>query len=171
MTRHFDMLKKVQEKGGNMTTVVNVNGELEKAENTVQLWRLRRSDHGTEGMLFTNGFSCMALELPWRENINRYSCIPAGTYNCVKRFSPSRQKNTYWLKNVPNRNWILIHSGNWAGDTKKGFRSDVYGCILLGKTHAIWKSQRLVTNSRITVREFENHMQWEPFTLTIKESF
>lgn len=144
--------------------------ELEKIKQ-VYLMRTRRSIHGTEGQLFTKGFNCATMELPWNNNIRTYSCIPAGDYLCVKRFSPGRQKFTYWLKNVKGRSWILCHSGNWAGDTRKGLRSDVLGCILLGKKHAIWKNQRMIINSRITVNAFQDFLNWEPFILHIMEAF
>jgi hypothetical protein len=172
MTRHFKIFKKVQNKGVKNLKVSNEKvSKEEEIKHNVYLWRIRRSDHGTEGILFTNGFSCATMELPWKNNKRTYSCIPAGEYICVKRFSPGFQKYTYWLKNVPDRSWILIHSGNWSGDIMKGLRSDVYGCILIGKKHAYLANQRAVINSRVTVMEFQMHMQWEPFKLIIKESF
>lgn len=145
--------------------------KLEETNKHVYLMRVRRSIHGTEGILFTEGFQCATMELPWYENIRTFSCIPAGNYICVKRFSPGRQKYTYWIKNVKGRSWILIHVGNWAGDIKKGLRTDVYGCILLGKKHVEWKNQRMVANSRITVNAFQDYMEWETFTLHIMEHF
>lgn len=63
------------------------------------------------------------LELPWNDNIKNLSCIPAGSYNCVPRFS-KRFGNHFEVKNVPNRDLILFHAGNFSFQTK--------GCILLG---------------------------------------
>ena len=151
--------------------IIKKDEKLEETKKHVYLMRMRRSYHGTEGLLFTEGFNCATMELPWYDNIKTFSCIPPGDYICVKRFSPGRQYFTYWLKNVINRSWILCHSGNWAGDTRKGLKSDVWGCILLGKKHAIWKNQRMVINSRITVNAFQDFMEWEPFTLHIMETF
>lgn len=142
-----------------------------EVERNVYLWRIRRSSHGTEGILFTSGFSCATIELPWNNNIPHYSCIPSGEYICMKRYSPSFRKYTYWLQDVPNRSWILIHSGNFAGDARKGLKTDVYGCILLGKKHAYLANQRAVVNSRIIVTEFQDHMKWKLFRLNIMEGF
>jgi len=136
----------------------------------VQLWRMRRHDQGTEGLLVTAGFNCCTLELPWRDNQRSISSIPSGEYNVVIRQSP-KYGNIYWVTKVPNRSWILIHSGNWAGDVSKDFRTHVNGCILLGKKHGFLAEQRAILNSRVAVRQFMNHMNYEPFKLTIREAF
>ena len=93
---------------------------------TVYLLRTRTSDQGTEGMLITDGFMCKTLELPWRENQRSISCIPSGEYKVVIRQSP-KYGSVYWVTKVPNRSWILIHAGNWSGDTNKGFNSHTKG--------------------------------------------
>jgi hypothetical protein len=136
----------------------------------VYLFRLRRSDQGTEGQLFTLGFNCYSLELPWRDNQRNISCIPPGDYDVVIRQSP-RFGTIYWVLKVPGRTYILIHSGNWAGDVEKGFKTHVNGCILLGKKMGYLIGQRAVLNSRITIREFMNHMENKPFKFHIMEAF
>ena len=134
---------------------------------TVYLLRLRMSGYGTEGMLVTDaGFDCKTLELPWKENQQNISCIPAGEYITKIRISP-RFGKTYWVTKVPNRGYILLHSGNYAGDVSKGFKSNVKGCILLGKKHGWLSKQRAILNSRISVRAFMNHMKDEEFKLII----
>lgn len=133
---------------------------------TVYLLRTRTSDQGTEGTLLTDGFICKTLELPWRENRQSISCIPSGEYNVVIRKSP-KYGSTYWVTKVPNRSYILIHGGNWAGDTKKGFKTHVNGCILLGKSHGFLSDQRAILNSRVTVRKFRNTMVDKPFLLKV----
>jgi hypothetical protein len=133
----------------------------------VYLLRLRTSDYGTEGMLVTDdGFNCMTMELPWRENQQNISCIPAGEYKVITRISP-RFGKTYWVTKVPNRGYILIHAGNYAGDVSKGYKTSVEGCILLGKKHGWLSRQRAVLNSRISVRAFMNHMKNEAFKLIV----
>jgi len=64
------------------------------------------------------------LELPWKDNQRRVSCIPVGAYKCKKHRSP-RFGLSLWLQDVPNRSEILIHQGN--------FYADILGCILIGK--------------------------------------
>jgi len=133
---------------------------------TVYLLRTRTSDQGTEGMLITDGFMCKTLELPWRENRQSISCIPSGEYNVVIRQSP-KYGSVYWVTKVPNRSYILIHAGNWAGDTKKGFNSHTNGCILMGSKFGFLNNQRAVLNSRIIVRKFRNTMVDKPFKLHV----
>lgn len=137
---------------------------------TVTLFRMKRSDQGTRGMLVTEGFSCHTLELPWRNNERSISCIPPGEYPVEIRISP-KYGEIYWVKDVPDRTFILIHSGNWAGDTSKGYKTHVNGCILLGKERGLLAGQWAVLNSRITVRRFMQELNYDPFTLRILESF
>ena len=132
----------------------------------IYLFRTTTSDQGTEGILATDGFFCKTLELPWRKNQRSISCIPSGEYTVKIRKSP-KYGTTYWVTNVPNRSYILIHPGNFAGDTKKGFKTHVNGCILLGKNHGFLGNQRAVLSSRTTVRKFRNVMKDKTFKLTI----
>lgn len=69
-------------------------------------------------------YECVGLELPWKENKRRISCIPDGTYKAIKHQSPKFGKS-FWLQNVPNRSEILIHAGNYNTDT--------LGCLLPGQ--------------------------------------
>lgn len=133
---------------------------------TVYLLRTSTSDQGTEGVFITSNFVCKTLELPWRENKRSISCIPSGKYNVVIRQSP-KYGSVYWVQDVPSRSWILIHSGNWAGDVKKGFKSHVNGCILLGKKHGWLAEQRAILNSRVAVRGFRNILVDKSFVLNI----
>jgi len=139
-------------------------------EHIVNLCRLKRSDQGTRGILFADSFSCQTLELPWRENQRSISCIPSGEYQVKIRISP-KYGQVYHIKEVPNRSYILLHSGNWAGDKHKGYRTNVAGCILLGARRGLLLGQWAVLNSRITVRRFMTHMGMENFILKIHEAF
>jgi len=136
----------------------------------VNLCRLKRGDQGTCGRIFYGDFKCETLELPWRENKRGISCIPAGEYSVEIRKSP-KYGGIYWVKDVPERSFILIHWGNWAGDESKGYKSNVSGCILLGKQRGLLSKQWAVLNSRITVNRFMREMNNDPFTLRILESF
>ena len=139
-------------------------------ERTAILYRLTRSDQGTEGMLVAEDFNCKTLELPWRDNQKRISCIPPGEYDVEIRLS-NKYGRIYWVRKVPDRTYILIHSGNYAGDTSKNFKSHVMGCILLGQKRGFLGGQVAVLNSRITVRRFMEEMEYEKFKLTIMENF
>lgn len=72
-------------------------------------------------------FSCKTLELPWKNNARKESCIPAGNYSVLKRHSP-RYKDHFHLTDVPGRSFILIHVGNYYTQTE--------GCILVGSAHS-----------------------------------
>ena len=135
-----------------------------------QLFRLKKSDQGTLGILLAPDFRCYTLELPWKNNEQNISCIPAGEYPVKIRISP-KYGQIYHVQEVPNRSFILIHWGNWAGDVSKGFRSNVNGCILLGEKRGLLYNQLAVLNSRITIRRFMEVMNNEDFTLTIYDGF
>ena len=136
----------------------------------VNLYRLKRSDQGTLGALIANIYWCYTLELPWRDNRPNISCIPSGSYEVGIRLSP-KYGEIYHIKGVPNRTNILIHSGNYAGDISKGYKTNVAGCILLGAKQGLLQSQWAVLNSRIAVRKFMETMNKEPFRLIITELF
>lgn len=72
-------------------------------------------------------FQCKTIELPWKNNARQISCIPAGTYQVEKTISPTKGK-CFHVKDVPSRDSILIHIGNYAS----GKKVDTLGCILPG---------------------------------------
>ena len=133
------------------------------------LIRLRRSDHGSEGILIYRNFHCYSLELPWQNNQRNISCIPSGIYSVQIRVSP-RYGRVYWVIKVPDRSYILIHSGNWGGDVSKGLKTHTNGCILLGKYTGILQGQRAVLCSRPTVTRFLNMLQRRSFQLKILDT-
>lgn len=93
-------------------------------------------DDPTEGSLTFGDQTIFTLEQPWRDNKHDVSCIPNGTYPCVLAWSNRFKKLMPRLVNVPNREGILIHPGNFAGDT--------HGCILVGSLTfggAVYNSQ------------------------------
>lgn len=115
-------------------------------------------------------FTCHCIELPWRNNQRRISCIPAGEYIVKIRKSP-KYGDIYHVKNVTGRSYILIHSGNYAGDVSKGLKSHSMGCLLLGLKRGWLKEQKVVLNSRIAVKMFMDTMQNETFKLIITNNF
>src|SRR5690554_1329961 len=72
-------------------------------------------------------FEFVTLELPWKNNERRVSCIPTGIYHAIKHTSP-KFKESFWLQDVPGRSEILIHVGN--------FTREIRGCILPGDRYA-----------------------------------
>lgn len=78
--------------------------------------------NGTNGEFFFNGTRvCSSIELAWKNNQNKISCIPEGRYELRKRYTAERGWHLI-LANVPSRQLILIHAAN---DAKK----ELQGCI------------------------------------------
>ena len=77
---------------------------------------------GTNGKLECEGkLICNTIELPWKKNETRVSCIPEGKYFIKKRYS---QKFKWHLEviGVENRCMILFHPANNA-------LQELNGCI------------------------------------------
>lgn len=75
---------------------------------------------GTNGKLECEGkLICKTIELPWKNNETKVSCIPEGKYFIRKRYS----KRFQWhleIINVKNRSLILFHPANNALRELKG---------------------------------------------------
>jgi len=133
----------------------------------VSLTRFATADDGTLGRLVAPGFACLTLELPWRENRNGISCIPAGRYLARWTRSPRLRKFTYEITGAPGRAGIRLHAGNLAGDTGLGMVSHSLGCPLLGYDLGRTKGQRMILRSRAAVADFQQAMAGESFTLEV----
>ena len=72
-----------------------------------------------DGEYFSN-----SLEPPWKNNA-RYTAIPPGIYEVILSYSPKFKRVLPLLRNVPGRDSIRVHRGNYPQDTQ--------GCILLGE--------------------------------------
>lgn len=81
----------------------------------------------TLGFFTYGSFSCVTVELPWKENQNNVSCYPAGMYECRKITSLSHGE-CIEIMNVPNRTNIQIHAANYA--------RQLLGCTAVGRTMA-----------------------------------
>ena len=69
---------------------------------------------GTNGKLECEGkLICNTIELPWRNNERRVSCIPEGEYFIEKRYSLKFKWHLHVL-DVENRSLILFHPANNA---------------------------------------------------------
>jgi hypothetical protein len=77
---------------------------------------------GTNGKLECEGkFICNTIELPWKNNETKVSCIPEGKYFIRKRYSRKFQWH-FEVVEVENRSFILFHPANNA-------QNELNGCI------------------------------------------
>ncbi|OOG69973.1 DUF5675 family protein [Flavobacterium sp. A45] len=77
---------------------------------------------GTNGTLvYKDKIICKTIELPWKDNLCKVSCIPEGEYFLEKRYS-SRFGWHLEIIDVPNRSLILFHPANNA-------LKELLGCI------------------------------------------
>lgn len=140
---------------------------------TIELIRRESTDQGTFGTVQIGDKIINSLELPDRDNQSNISCIPEGEYEVARRYSPAFKRWTYHVTKVPNRGYILIHPANFAGDEEKGWQTNLQGCIGLGMDRGYafnkhHKKQRAIFRSRQAVREFEDFLNRETFTLKIR---
>lgn len=77
---------------------------------------------GTNGKLERAGkLICYTIELPWKMNGTKVSCIPEGKYFIKKRYS-NKYKWHLEIMDVPKRKFILFHPANNA-------LKELQGCI------------------------------------------
>lgn len=77
---------------------------------------------GTNGKLECEGkFICNTIELPWKNNETKVSCIPEEKYFIKKRYSKKFQWHLE-IMDVKNRSFILFHPANNA-------LKELNGCI------------------------------------------
>lgn len=105
-------------------------------------------------------FSGKTMELEYNDNKKRISCIPCGAYIVKKRISKKYGEH-FHITDVPNRDFILIHSCNYS--------RQLLGCIGVGDAHVDLDKDGLkdITNSKITLAKLYDIMP-DTFKLIIK---
>jgi len=93
-------------------------------------------------ILYQDRLMMYSIELPWKDNHTRVSCIPEGKYELVKRWSPKFARHLQVL-NVPQRKYILIHPANVALQELKGCIAPV--CLITGAGKGIRSRKALKT--------------------------
>lgn len=92
-----------------------------KNRHTLILQR-KYGEKGTNGTISYQGENvCHTIELPWRNNLQRLSCIPEGNYKLVKR-TYTKHGEQIGIPAVLGREAILIHPANDA-------LKELLGCI------------------------------------------
>lgn len=124
--------------------------------------RIANTKDGVFGVLVVDGMPiCLTLEEEWLNNQRKISCIPAGSYKCVK-YSGTKYKDVWLVQDVPNRSAILIHWGNTKDNTA--------GCILVGQFLADFPPRKGIANSLQTYEKLRKILP-DKFTLEIKDHF
>jgi hypothetical protein len=135
---------------------------------TVTIYRIERGDQGVFGRLFYKQFKCFTGELPDRDNQSNISCIPDGLFKVVWDYSVHLKKYTYHVIGIPKREGVRIHSANLMGDTTKGWKAQLLGCIALGEKIGYINKQRAILVSQPAVRIFNEMLAKQTFMLEIK---
>lgn len=106
-------------------------------------------------------YELRTLELPDKNNQSRISCIPCGEYEVIKRWS-EKYGNHFHILDVPDRDYILIHSANYF--------HQLLGCVAVGFSHTDIDGDgyRDVTDSKRALRKL-NKLLPQRFKLTIYE--
>lgn len=153
-----------------------------------QLIRDVTGPDGTFGTLRNSdtGHVWQTAELEWLDNKPDVSCIPPGIYNVEMRPHPKHGSlgdlvgmpgMCYEILNVPERDSILIHIANYAGQESEGEKTDLLGCMALGEDRAkivppgYSKPQEAVEHSTQAIQEFYKEMKGQPFMIAITNQF
>jgi len=107
-------------------------------------------------------YTCHTIELPNKNNLKRFSCIPEGCYKVIKE-QPQGHFNYIHFRvlDVHNRDGILIHIANYV--------SQLRGCIAVGKDLVDINNNRLldVNYSGIVLKQLVNLLP-DKFSLEIR---
>lgn len=124
------------------------------ADLILDLIRVRSSSSGTFGVLCHGQVPfALTLELPWMDNQQNLSCIPAGRYRC-RRIRSHRFGITYEICDVPGRTHVLFHAGNTIDDTQ--------GCILIGEEFGGTRDKPMLVSSQRGFGELMSYLDGAP---------
>jgi len=123
------------------------------APSRLALQRICADDEATFGALYLVQEAgavrplAVTLELPWRNNARRVSCIPAGVYKLDIFYHSPIYGVVPLVENVPGRDGILLHAGNLPEDTK--------GCIIVGSRFGLLDHQDAVLRSKLMFEDVQ----------------
>ena len=121
---------------------------------TLRLIRDSTGDEGTFGKFYLNetgAYLCESLELPDRDNMSNKSCILPGEYG-LSPWNSAKFPRTLYVHDTPGRSYILIHGANYAGNTDKGFKTHLHGCIAPGSRRGVLNGQQAILSSKPALR-------------------
>lgn len=135
------------------------------------LTRLDQSDQGTFGHFVAGRLALISGELPERGNAPNYSRVPAGAYWAGFTYSPHFGRCVYLLSPTAPRAGIRLHAANFMGDSRRGYRTQLNGCIAVGEKLGWMDGQKALLLSAPAVRRLETYFAGRPFQLEIRENF
>ncbi len=123
--------------------------------------RTHYRNDGTFGVLDFEGVPfAVTIELPWKNNVINFSCIPDGEYVCIRTIHKGKYES-WRVTDVPNREAINFHIANTMDDLR--------GCIGVGECFEKKDDLTAVLMSRVGFAEFmEKTRGIEKFRLIIK---
>ena len=146
--------------------------EVDRVPRQMQLLRVAPTTYGMFGVFKQNGIPfAVTLERPWLFNRSSVSCIPNGTYRCLRcRKSPDygfqdspKFGDTFQVYGVPRRSSILFHKGNIDQDT--------HGCICVGEQFELVSGRPGIMASTKGFREFLSRLNGvDEFELEVCEA-
>lgn len=129
----------------------------------LELTRMETNATCTLGVLTMNKqLFCYILEPPKRENERGLSCIPTGQYICKRYDSKKYLRPCLEIHNVPGRDYISMHYGNTAKNTK--------GCLITGTYTGYLGGKRAVLRSKAALDALMSEIR-DICHLTIREAF
>ncbi len=118
---------------------------------------------GTTGKILSQGsLLTYSIELPWKNNHTRVSCIPEGKYRIIQRHNDHFGAH-FQLLDVPGRKDICIHPANDAVLELKGCIAPV--SMLTGEDRGCRSREAL---AKIVKRTFNAFQIGDPIFLIIK---
>jgi hypothetical protein len=117
-----------------------------------QLVRVSKEEACIRGVLMLEWEPiCVTMEPPWKNNKKNESCIPPGAYECFRRVAMANLTaglpDTFEIDNVPGRDGILFHVGNFPVQTQ--------GCVMLGLAFSTsLPAVPMITDSRLAFGRF-----------------
>lgn len=118
---------------------------------------------GSNGTLLVNGrLLCHTIELPWKNNQRKVSCIPDGAYPVKKRWSLRIGWHLH-VRDVPGRDYILVHAFNNALMESQG----CIGPVAIHTGHGIGLKSR-VSLDKLLVLAYPALAKKESIFLTVK---
>jgi hypothetical protein len=112
---------------------------------------------GTNGeLLYMDRLVTYTIELPWKNNLARVSCIPEGRYELIKRWSLKFNWHLQ-IMNVSQRSFILIHPANDATRELKGCIAPV--CLITGAGKGIRSRMALKQLTSLVYDALDRHDQ------------